>query len=104
MFYYVKKGDAKINLEKRGRSNVFNFPPVFPAKKIHPTERPVELIEELLDVFAWEGSRVLVPFAGCGNTLVAAYNKKMFPIGYDLSPEYKEGYVSRIMLEEMKGG
>jgi len=104
MFFYAKKGDAKINLDKRGRSNVFNFPPVFPAHKIHPTERPVELIEELLDVFAWEGSRVLVPFAGSGNTLVAAYNKKMFPIGYDLSSEYKEGYVSRIMLEELKGG
>jgi len=104
MFFYAKKGDAKINLDKRGRSNVFNFPPVFPAQKIHPTERPVELIEELLNVFAWEGSRVLVPFAGSGNTLVAAYNKKMFPIGYDLSSEYKEGYVSRIMLEEMRGG
>jgi len=104
MFFYAKKGNAKINLDKRGRSNLFNFPPVPPAHKIHPTERPVELIEELLSVFAWEGSRVLVPFAGSGNTLIAAYNKKMFPIGYDLSEEYKEGYVSRIMIEEMKKG
>jgi len=103
MFFYAKKGDAKINIDKRGRSNIFNFSPVFPAHKIHPTERPVELIEELLETFAWEGSRILVPFAGSGNTLVAAYNKKMFPIGFDLTSDYREGYVARIMTEEMKG-
>jgi ParB/RepB/Spo0J family partition protein len=100
MFYYARKGDAKINLDKRGRSNIFNFPPVFPAHKIHPTERPVELIEELLSVFAWEGSRVVVPFAGSGNTLRAAHNKKMHPIGYDLSKEYKDAFVSRIITNE----
>jgi len=104
MFYYARKGNAKINIDKRGRSNEFAFSPVPPAQKIHPTERPLDLMEEILDVFAWEGSRVLVPFAGSGKTLTAAYNKKMFPIGYDLSKEYKEGYVAGIMREEFKGG
>ena len=104
MFYYASKGDAKINTAKRGRSNIFKFSPVTPTHKIHPTERPVELIEELLDCFAWEGARVVVPFAGSGNTLRASYNKGMFPIGYDLTTEYREGYVARIIQEELKDG
>ena len=103
-FYYARKGDAKINLDRQGRSNVFEFSPVPPNSKIHPTERPIELIEEILHCFAWEGSRVLVPYAGSGKTLKAAFNLKMHAIGYDLSKEYKEGFVSDILTSEMKGG
>ena len=100
MFFYARKGDAKINLDRRGRSNIFTYSPVTPTKKIHPTERPIELIEELLKCFAWEGSRVLVPFAGSGKTLNAAFNLKMHPLGYDLSQEYKDAFVSNILASE----
>jgi ParB/RepB/Spo0J family partition protein len=100
MFYYARKGNPTINLDKRGRSNIFDFPPVSPTNKIHPTERPVPLMEEILRTFTWEGSRIVVPFAGSGNTLRAAYNLNMFPIGYDLSKEYKDAYTARILAED----
>ena len=96
MFYYASKGSAQITLDKRGRSNVFQFTPVQASKKIHPTERPVELMKELLSTFGIEGSRVLVPFAGSGNTLIAAHELKMFPLGYDLSREYRDAFIARI--------
>jgi len=98
-FYYCRKGDA--NIAKQGRSNVFDFDPVPPAQKIHPTERPVPLMEEILSTFTWEGSRILVPFAGSGNTLLAADNMKMMPIGFDLSEDYKDGYVTRLLGKEV---
>jgi ParB/RepB/Spo0J family partition protein len=100
MFYYARKGNAVINLDKRGRSNVFSFDPVSPTNKIHPTERPVPLMEEILRTFTWEGSRIIVPFAGSGNTLRAAFNLNMFPLGYDLSKEYKDSFTVRILNEE----
>ena len=96
MFYYASKGNAQITLDKRGRSNVFHFTPVQASKKIHPTERPVELMKELLSTFGIEGARVLVPFAGSGSTLIAAHELKMFPLGYDLSREYRDAFVARI--------
>ena len=99
-FYYCRKGDA--NISKQGRSNIFDFDPVPPMQKIHPTERPVPLMEEILSTFTWEGSRVLVPFAGSGNTLLAADNVKMMPIGFDLSKDYKDGYVTRLLGKEVK--
>lgn len=94
-FFYAYKGDA--NIAKAGRSNVFNFNPVLPAQKTHPTERPVEMMKEILTTFSWEGARVLVPFAGSGNTLIAAFESKMFPLGFDLSKAYKDGFVTNIM-------
>jgi len=99
-FYYAYKGHAVINLNKRGRSNLFDFSPVSPTKKIHPTERPIELVKEILSVFAHEGARVYVPFCGSGNTLAAADELGMYPIGCDLGQEYKDAYVTRLLLKE----
>ena len=100
-FYYARKGDA--NITKQGRSAIFDFDPVPPAQKVHPTERPVEMMEEILRTFTWEGSRVLVPFAGSGNTLIAAANNKMLPVGFDLSSIYKDAYVARLLRKEING-
>ena len=92
-FFYARKGDPVIN--KEGRSNEFRFDPVPPAQKIHETERPVPLMREILTTFCWEGSRILVPFAGSGNTLIAAREESMFPLGFDLTKKYKDAFVAR---------
>lgn len=94
MFFYARKGRPSI--VKQGRSNVYGFKPVPPQKKFHPTERPMELMEEIITTFANPNSRVLVPFAGSGNTLLAAAKQKMLPIGFDLSGIFKDGYVIKI--------
>jgi len=99
-FFYAYKGGAVINLDKRGRSNEFSFAPVPPLQKIHPTERPVPLMEEILYTFGYEGARVWVPLCGSGNTLRAANNLKMYPLGCDLSQEYKDAYTVRILTKK----
>lgn len=93
-FFLCRKGSPA--LIKRGRINVFNFPGVPSASKIHATERPVELIEEILAVLGVPQSIVLVPFLGSGNTLRAAYNLGMKCWGYDISKEYKDKFMLRI--------
>ena len=94
MFFYAKKGDPKI--EKQGRTNVFSFRPVSPTLKIHPTERPIELMKEILTTFTCEGSKILVPFLGSGKTLLAAYESKMTAFGTDLGEEHRESFVSSL--------
>jgi DNA modification methylase len=98
-FFYMRKGDASISLKKQGRSNIFEFPVVPSQRKIHPTEKPILLMKEILETFAYPGARVLVPFAGSGNTLVAAISLQMDPIGYDLAREGKDGFVVRLLGE-----
>ena len=100
MFFYASKGSPV--LAKEGRSNIFQYPPVPGSQKLHPTERPMEMITEVLTTFAFEGSKVLVPFAGSGNTLLAAAMNKMMPIGFDLTNEYRNSYV--LKCEQLFGG
>ena len=93
-FYYASKGKAQLN--QPGHTNVFPFKPVPPTQKIHPTERPLELISTLLNVFTPVNSRVLVPFLGSGKTLLAAFNNQMHAMGWELNDIYKERFILQV--------
>jgi ParB/RepB/Spo0J family partition protein len=93
-FFYMRKGSPSI--EYQGRSNSFHFKPVPPDKKIHPTEKPVEMMSEIYETFVPQGSRICVPFLGSGNGILAATNNGCTAFGYDLSQEYKNGYMVRV--------
>ena len=97
MFFYARKGNAELQMP--GRSNLFNFEPLHASKKRHPTERPAALIQELLNTFTTEGSQVVVPFAGSGRTMLEAWRCQRFAIGYDLSEDYRNGYIEAITEE-----
>ena len=96
-FFICSKGDPI--LRARGRSNVFPIPGVPPSKRIHATERPVDLMQEILKTFVYPGARVIVPFLGSGNTLIACYKEGMVGFGYDLSEEHKRGFLIRVAKE-----
>lgn len=99
MFFYARKGAAELHLP--GRSNIFDYPPVVAGNKRHPTERPAALIQELLNVFTIENAQVVVPFAGSGRTMIEAWKMKRSAIGYDLSSDYRNGYIEAIAQEIM---
>jgi len=85
-FFSCRKGIP--TLQKPGRSNVFSCKPVISTSKTHPIERPIQLMQEILATFVPPGTSVLVPFAGSGNTLLAAANLHMPAIGFDLVQDY----------------
>lgn len=93
-FYYCDKSGA-ARLFNPGESNVFINPS--PSAKIHPTERPISLMMGILRVFCPTGGRILVPCAGSGNTLLAACNLRMHPLGVDINPAYKPEFTLRAM-------
>jgi DNA modification methylase len=100
MFFYAWKGTPVLN--KAGHGNEFHFSPVPSNQKTHPTERPIPLMEELYDTFAFQGSRILIPFLGSGNGLLAAYNKGMSAIGFELSKGYKDSFLVKTHLMMQK--
>lgn len=55
---------------------MFDVQPVSKKDKIHQSELPVRLCEEILDYVTYEGEIVLDSFAGSGAVGVAALNKK----------------------------
>lgn len=90
-FYYAKKG--RPVLRKQGRSNIFSFDPIPPAKKEHPTERPIPLMREILSTFAHPRMTVLCPFLGSGNTILSSYLEDMICFGWDLSEQYRNRFI-----------
>jgi ParB/RepB/Spo0J family partition protein len=98
MFFYAWKGRPALN--KQGRANVFSFSPVSPQQKTHPTERPIEMMREIYDTFAFTGSRVFIPFLGSGSGLIAADQLGMSPVGFELSKSYRDAFL--VKLHNMK--
>jgi len=92
-FFYLSKGDPQLT--KVGRSSLFDFRPT-PSATNHPASKPVALMEEILSTFGFPGNRVLVPFAGSGNTLLAAANLSMSGVGFDLSVDYRNNFIARV--------
>lgn len=56
--------------------------------KIHPTQKPVGLIEKLIEYFTDVGDVVIDPVAGSGSTLVAAAKLKRKGYGFEIKKEF----------------
>ena len=52
--------------------------------KIHPTQKPVKLLERLIEIFTDEGDVVIDPVAGSGSTLIAAENLGRKGYGFEI--------------------
>lgn len=74
---------------KTGR-NVLSVPRVKPRDRVHPTEKPVALLSELLKVVAKPGDTVLDPFAGSGSTGEAAIRHGCNFIGIDREAHFTQ--------------
>jgi len=68
-------------------------------KRLHPAQKPVRLLEFLIELTTREGQVVLDAFAGSGSTIVACRNKKRKFIGVEKSPQYFEIAIKRIKPE-----
>jgi site-specific DNA-methyltransferase (adenine-specific) len=56
-------------------------------EKIHPTQKPVELLEKIITIFTDEGDVVIDPVAGSGSSLVAAENLGRKAHGFEIKKD-----------------
>lgn len=85
-------GDVIIGKEKKGvpLSDVWYIPFLNPKARErvgYPTQKPILLLERIIQIATDENDVVLDPFCGSGTTLVAATLLNRSYIGIDLSPE-----------------
>lgn len=57
-------------------------------EKIHPTQKPVKVLEKLIYIFTDEGDVVIDPVAGSGSTLIAANNLNRKAYGFEIKKEF----------------
>ena len=58
------------------------------VRKLHPTQKPLKLLEKLIDIFTDEGDVVIDPVAGSGSTLIAAGNLNRKAYGFEIKKDF----------------
>lgn len=56
--------------------------------KIHPTQKPIPVLERLIDLFTDTGDVVIDPCAGSGSTLIAAENLGRKSFGFEIKKDF----------------
>ena len=69
------------------------------CKKIHPTQKPVELYGFLLNTFAKQGDRILDTHLGSGSSRIAAHRLGFDFVGIEIDKEYFDASVERFERE-----
>lgn len=77
------------------------------SPKIHPTQKPVKLLERLIKLFTDEGEIVIDPCCGSGSSIIAAMNTNRTAYGFEIKKDfYKQAsdWVSerKTQIEEIK--
>jgi len=80
------KGRFKLRSERRD-CNLWSVPSQ-QSPPLHPTEKPVHLLERAVYNFTHLGDLVLDPFAGVGSTLLAAKNYGRQYLGIEIEMRY----------------
>lgn len=92
------------NKEKLGDmkhpTSILTFSKAHPSKMIHPTQKPVDLLEYLVKTYTNENEVVLDNCMGSGSTGVACAKLKRSFIGIELEEEYFKIAKERIGLAE----
>ncbi len=75
-------GKMIFNWFKWERDNAKEYP------KIHPTQKPVGVLKQLIEIFTDEGDTVIDPVCGSGSTLRAAAELNLNAYGFDVSAKF----------------
>lgn len=107
---YRKRGGAKATSKAMGKgfvvgyenysdeyypTNLLQFSS-FRKNRLHPTEKPIALLEYLIKTYSLEGDTVLDTFVGSGSTAIACLNTHRHYIGYEIEKEFYETAKNRI--------
>ncbi|MGN1155374.1 MAG: DNA-methyltransferase [Agathobacter sp.] len=78
----------KFNNDGRMIFNCFDWPRDTKTPKIHPTQKPIALLEQLIRIFTDENDVVIDPVAGSGTSLIAAANLNRRAYGFEIKKDF----------------
>jgi site-specific DNA-methyltransferase (adenine-specific) len=87
--------DANREAEKHGKTTVWTEKKENSALYIHPTQKPVWLLEKMVLNSSLIGDTVLDPFTGSGSTLIACQKRDRNFYGIEMSPGYVQAVLQR---------
>ena len=93
----------KFNNNGKMVFNCMDYPRDTVTPKIHPTQKPVKLLENLIRIFTDKGDVVIDPCAGSGSTLLAAANTGRKSYGFEIKKKFFEGAKSKVLANIQRG-
>lgn len=90
------KGYGNLSARLRKGSVLRSLRPHSGAVKNHPTEKPVDILRQLIESSSVMGETVYDPFAGSGSTLVASILEGRNAVGCEIDERYCEIAAKRI--------
>lgn len=96
-FHFFKGRRALIGENFR---NDFHYPIPRLTERVHPTQKPIELCEKLIEQTTLPGELILDPFAGGATTLVAAKKLNRRALGFEIDKGFWEKGMERIVNTE----
>lgn len=81
-------GDERQGSTEKYPNSILTFSKPHPSVCVHPTQKPVALLEYLIKTYTNEGDLVLDNCMGSGSTGVACINTNRDFIGYELDKNY----------------
>lgn len=87
----------KFNNDGRMIFNCFNWTRDNNTPKVHPTQKPVQLLERLIRIFTDPGDVVIDSCAGSGTTLLAAANLERKAYGFEVNKGFYNDANSKVL-------
>lgn len=84
LIIYCVKGKKLVN---NRRGNVINVSRLHTSKMVHPTQKPTDLLKQILEVSAANGDFIVDPFMGSGSTIKAANELGYKSLGIELDKQ-----------------
>ena len=91
---YAKQVNGGVNFR-----DVWTFYAPRGDERVHPTQKPLLLMDRIVRLFTRSGDLIVDPFAGSGTTLLAARNAERDYIGCDLSAKYVSKMRARLRAD-----
>jgi site-specific DNA-methyltransferase (adenine-specific) len=87
----------KFNNHGKMVFNCFDWVKDTATEKIHPTQKPVKVLERLIELFTDKGDVVIDPVAGSGSTLLAAVQCDRRAYGFEIKKDFFKAAQSRVL-------
>ena len=87
MLFYRDKL-PKFNNNGKMIFNCMDWTKDMKVEKIHPTQKPLNILQRLIQIFTDEGDVVIDPVAGSGSTLIAAYTQNRRAYGFEIKKDF----------------
>ena len=101
LFYREKL--PKFNNNGNMVFNCFDWPRDLGVERIHPTQKPISLLERFIELFTDEDEVVIDPCAGSGTSLLAAKNLNRRAYGFEIKKNFFRDSVKLISESSQPG-